>query len=86
MDEKIKYVYKLNVSEKELLRLKEYEKGLKFNPVEDADGNLIISEEEVQRCKKAEFNWLKGLEKIPFNPKEWDIYGNEIKKKRIKPI
>lgn len=36
-----------------------------FNPIQDADGNWIISQEEVDQCS---FKWVKALPKIEFNP------------------
>ena len=35
-----------------------------FNPIQDADGNWIISKEEVDQCS---FKWVKELPLITYN-------------------
>jgi hypothetical protein len=40
-----------------------------FNPIEDADGNWVISMEEVEQCNNLKFGWVKRLRTIPYNPK-----------------
>lgn len=39
-----------------------------FNPIKDADGNFIISIEEVQQCS---IDWVKLLPLITYKPKLW---------------
>jgi hypothetical protein len=36
-----------------------------FNPIKDADGNYIISIEEVDQCS---IDWVKNLPLIEYNP------------------
>lgn len=36
-----------------------------FNPIQDADNNWIISQEEVNQCS---FKWVKELPLTPYNP------------------
>jgi hypothetical protein len=36
-----------------------------FNPIQDADGNWIISQEEVDQCN---IRWVKSLPQIEYNP------------------
>jgi hypothetical protein len=36
-----------------------------FNPIQDADGNWIISQEEVSQCN---IDWVKLLPKIEYKP------------------
>jgi hypothetical protein len=36
-----------------------------FNPLIDADGNFIITEEEVEQCS---IDWVKALPLIEYNP------------------
>ena len=36
-----------------------------FNPIQDADGNWIITEEEVTQCN---IRWVKCLPQIEYNP------------------
>lgn len=77
----MKTVYKLpDLSKKDLIILKEFDRGSLFNPIQDDDGNWIISEEEVIQCKKDEFNFVKYLSVIPFNPVEYDLNGKKISK------
>jgi hypothetical protein len=39
-----------------------------FNPIQDADGNWIISIEEVQQCS---IEWVKLLPLITYKPISW---------------
>lgn len=39
-----------------------------FSPVKDADGNYIISEEEVENTTAEQFLWVKGLPSIEYKP------------------
>ena len=41
-----------------------------FNPVQDADDNWIISQEEIDFCTVEEFQWVKQLALIEFKPKD----------------
>lgn len=45
----------------------EYAKDSFFNPVLDADGDHVISEEEVDQCDN-EFAWVKDLPQKEFKP------------------
>jgi hypothetical protein len=36
-----------------------------FNPIQDANGNWIISLEEVEQCS---IDWVKDLERIEYEP------------------
>lgn len=40
-----------------------------FNPIQDADNNWVISVEEISQCVNPEFQWVKELLLIPYNPK-----------------
>ena len=44
---------------------------MRFNPVKDADGNWIISEEEVEQA--VDYEWVKELPQIEFNPIQYKI-------------
>lgn len=37
-----------------------------FNPIQDADGNWVISEEEVTACDNENFYWVKELPIIEY--------------------
>jgi hypothetical protein len=39
-----------------------------FNPIQDADGNWIISTQEQEFCTNPEFLWVKDLPLIPYKP------------------
>jgi len=50
---------------------RKYTTDMYFNPIEDADGNWIISNEEYNQMDteiKNEFPWLNALVQIPYNP------------------
>lgn len=40
-----------------------------FNPIEDADNNWVISQEEMDQCVNPDFLWVKNLPLIDYNPK-----------------
>jgi hypothetical protein len=60
-------VYQLTTEQADQLRGVEYVKDMTFNPIEDANGNWIISIEEVNSTT---IEWVKELLKIEFVPKE----------------
>ena len=60
----IEYVYKLNEQQKDLLINSLVMYDWYFNPVQDCDGNWIISEEEVNNSIYPENIWVKDLPKI----------------------
>lgn len=60
----------LTFEQKESLSNQMYMQDSFFNPIEDANGNWIISNEEVENCNCKEFEWISELPEIEFNPKE----------------
>jgi hypothetical protein len=60
-------VYQLTPEQADQLRGVEYVKDMTFNPIEDANGNWIISIEEINSTT---IEWVKKLPKIEFVPKE----------------
>ena len=46
----------------------EYAPDSFFNPIQDANGNWIISLEEVQQCVNTDFMWVKELPLIEYEP------------------
>ena len=40
-----------------------------FNPIEDADNNWVISQEEMSQCVNPNFLWVKDLPLIEYKPK-----------------
>lgn len=63
-------VYQLTPEQADQLRGVEYVKDMTFNPIEDANGNWIISQEEVSTTT---IDWVKELPPIEFIPKVVDF-------------
>jgi hypothetical protein len=63
-------VYQLTTEQADQLRGVEYVKDMTFNPIEDANGNWIISQEEVSTTT---IEWVKELPPIEFIPKVVDF-------------
>lgn len=63
-------VYQLTIEQADQLRGVEYVKDMTFNPIEDANGNWIISQEEVSTTT---IDWVKELPPIEFIPKVVDF-------------
>jgi hypothetical protein len=66
----------LTESEKNLLFEEQFTTDSYFNPVQDNNGNWIISQEEMSGCQNSEFIWVKSLPLIEFVPKEIDFPTN----------
>ena len=49
----------------------EYTTDMTFNPIQDANGNWIISFEEVSTTT---IDWVKELQAIEYNPKVIDFF------------
>ena len=49
-----------------------YSPDIYFNPIQDLNNNWIISITEIQQCNN-EFSWVKELELIDYEPKQYDI-------------
>ena len=62
----------LTLQQKEELLGQQYTVDSYFNPIEDIDGNFIISKEEMNFCNNSEFIWVKGLPLIEYKPKSLD--------------
>ena len=65
----MKMVARLSIGQAKQLQKKLFCTDSFFNPIEDADGNWVISLEEVAQCDRSEFAWVKTLPLIPYNPK-----------------
>ena len=63
-------VYKLTIEQKHLLIGQKWDTETYFNPVEDADGNWFITEQQVNGCthENGSFEWIHNLPLIPYNP------------------
>jgi hypothetical protein len=44
-----------------------------FNPIQDKWDNWIISVEEMAYCTNSTFLWVKDLDLIPYEPKEYPL-------------
>lgn len=64
-------VYMLNEEQANQLKGVEYTTDMTFNPIQDADGNWIISVEEVSTST---IDWVKELPAIEYNPKVIDFF------------
>lgn len=58
----------LTEAEKDQLIGQLYAPDSYFNPIQDADGNWIISTQEQEFCVVEEFLWVKDLPLIPYKP------------------
>jgi hypothetical protein len=57
----------LTASQKKLIEGKEFAANSLFNPIQDIDGNWIISVEETHQVNK-KFEWVKDLPLIDYKP------------------
>ena len=63
-------VYQLTSEQQEQLIGVEFIPDNLFNPIQDDDGNWIISIEEVNQCS---IEWVKELPQIDYRPKQIDL-------------
>ena len=61
-------MYKLTLSQKELLTGKQFTTDSYFNPITDINGDWFISKEEIKNCNNEEFIWVKDLIESEFIP------------------
>ena len=64
-------VYMLTEEQANQLKGVEYTTDMTFNPIQDANGNWIISVEEVSTSI---IDWVKELPAIEYNPKLIDFF------------
>lgn len=64
-------VYMLTEEQATQLKGVEYTIDMTFNPIQDANGNWIISVEEVSTST---IDWVKELPSIEYNPKLIDFF------------
>jgi hypothetical protein len=58
----------LTIEEKDLLVGKQYAPDSFFNPIQDINGNWIISTEEINQNTNENFDWLKNINLIEYQP------------------
>lgn len=61
-------VGKLTFEQKNLLLGQKVQDSWYFNPVQDFDGNWVISIEEINNNQNPNFDWLNEIEQIDWNP------------------
>lgn len=61
-------MYLLTPAQAEAIRNRAFAKDSYFNPIQDADGNWVISVEEVNQCTAFAYRFVKKLPTIPWNP------------------
>jgi hypothetical protein len=66
-----KYVGLLNEQQKDTLIGQPYGPDSMFNPIQDKHDNWIISTEEMTNCVNPQFVWVKDLDLIIYEPKEY---------------
>ena len=59
----------LTETEKDNLVGQQYAPNSYFNPIQDINDNWIISIEEIEYCVNSEFQWVKTLPLINYEPK-----------------
>lgn len=64
----------LNAKQVEQIRGQEYAPNSLFSPTEDADGNMFISQEEVDQNTNPKFEWVKDLLEIEHKRKEHKLF------------
>jgi hypothetical protein len=64
-------VYQLTPEQAEQLRGVQYVADMTFNPIQDANGTWIISQEEVSSTT---IDWVKDLPAIEYVPKQIDFF------------
>ena len=59
----------LTIEEKDLLVGQQYAPDSYFNPIQDANDNWVISQEEINQNTNENFSWLSSLELVEYQPK-----------------
>ena len=62
-------MYKLSNGQAKQCEKKMFDEDSYFNPVQDINGDWFISEQEVEQCTAAGFEWVKSLRPAPYVPK-----------------
>jgi len=62
-------VHLINLEQANDIRGKEYSHNRFYSPIEDANANWIIGQEEVVDCENEDLIWVKELPLIDYEPK-----------------
>ena len=60
----------LTLEQKETIQGQEFAPDRFFNPINDKNGNWVISIEEIEQATIPPYEWVKGLPLIDFEPIE----------------
>jgi hypothetical protein len=60
----------LTTDQKDQLQGQQYAENSYFNPIQDANNKWVISVEEIDGCTNEDFDWVKDLQLITYEPKE----------------
>ena len=58
----------LTIEEKDLLVGQQYAPDSYFNPIQDANDNWVISQEEINQNTNENFSWLNDINLIEYSP------------------
>lgn len=61
-------VAKLTIAQKISLINQKFSEDSFFNPIQDLNGNWVISLQEIEQAKTPPYEWLKTLPLIDYNP------------------
>jgi hypothetical protein len=62
----------LTIEQKKEIAGQEYAPDSLFYPIQDADDNWVISQEEINQCVNSLFLWVKNLPLIDYKPKQFE--------------
>ena len=62
----------LTEEQKDKLTGQQFMVDVYFNPIQDINNNWVILNDTIEHCIYDKFNWLKDLEIIPYEPKEYE--------------
>ena len=68
----MKQVAIITEEEKDKLIGRQFMTDVYFNPIQDINNNWVILNDAIEHCIYDKFNWLKDLEIIPYEPKEYE--------------
>lgn len=60
----------LTIEQKDKLIGEKFNEDSSFFPIEDKNGNWVISLQEMEQCTNLDFNWIKNLPIITYEVKE----------------
>jgi hypothetical protein len=63
----------LTIEQKLEIQGVEFMPDCKFNPIQDINDNWIISTQEMIQCVNPDFLWVKDLELITYEPKQYPL-------------